>query len=237
MKYYREYRRNVVISKRETLKQLIKRLIKEEYHTIKESFDGGDFTFKKDGDFKYYIMDGIYRIAVVNFRLEYNINKLNNIIKTGNLEHYYGISWGFVSDDDYNHSTWMKVTGVTFKIINDFIKTIKPKLIYVSSTDKTDSVYSSDNFISLLETLYNPSYNVESVRVEGDQVIILYKPEIIPIDEHLFEKYKSTYKHLNEDELKRFFYYRNKKHKTGVNYKQSFNEQIKRIIYKHIFLS
>jgi len=234
-KYYREYRKNVILEKKETLLQMIRRVIKEH---VNESLDGGDYTFIKEDSFKYYVIDNNNeKIAVVNFRLEFDVSDLKKeYYNLESMENYYSVSWDFINSYNKDYSHWMKVTGVVIKIVGDFIKNVRPNLILFTSTENTKKTYESENFINILNTLFKPNYRIRSYKVGDIVKIIIYKPEVFKLDESSFEKNRRHNCHLSEKQVIDMMRYKRKKYSKGVSYKEDLNEQIKRIIHRVIYL-
>ena len=238
LKYYREYRKNVIIEKKETLLQMVRRVVKEGLQY--ESFDGGYYTFIKEDSFKYHILNKEEeKIATCNFRLSYDFYKLNGF-ELKNINYFYEVSWGFVNDEMKSPNNWMRVTGVIFKIMGDFIDNVKPNLIYFSSEQytKTDKIYSNNFFKGKIISMFSPKYYYMNKTDSTDKTIsvCLVKMEYTTHLDPIVEKTIKNNPNLSENKIYKDIFYRKKNNVKGVLYKERFNEQLERIINRSIYL-
>jgi hypothetical protein len=74
------------------------------------------------------------------------------------------INWEFTSNNSNQSSeAWKQITATSFKVLDDFIKTKNPKMIYISGdNDVKTNIYKSKSFLEKLETIFNNKYKIDN---------------------------------------------------------------------------
>ena len=208
--------------KREELKQ-----------QLSESFDRPFTNIIKRSNVEYTVNeDGV--IGEFYFHRMPNNNNLNNeYIFNDKVDIFYDVSWGFGNNmkiELKTASNWTKMTTTTFKIMDDFIRTMKPKVIKFSyRTPGNWKIYSNSRFIDILETLFGEKFDVWLDK-DGERIFLIDKNvskfNLGPIEKNTENGC------MNVDEAWQKFKFPRKKDAKGIIRNDILKEQQKRILYK-----
>ena len=205
-------------------------------YQINESFDKPFNNIEKINNTKYVVNEDDVE-AVFTFKVFFNTDLAleKYPINNNEIKVYYEVSWAWgynMSDELKNVYNWIRMTSTTFKILDDFIRTMKPKVIKFSSqTEGNFKVYFNPNFIDKLETIFSEKFDVitdiksERILLVDKSVHRLYEEKIIKLMENnTFEQASKLAK------------YPNKKNYKGIQRNDMVKQQQKRILYKLKYL-
>lgn len=224
-------------------KELIRKILKEELFTkyqIDESFDKPFSSFKKRTDFNYIVNeDGV--IGEFIFINKYNTHELpNDIIDNSKVDIYYELIWRWGENMDKKLKTvenWVKMTTTSFKIIDDFIRTMKPLVIKFSEQSRGNyKIYSHSEFINRLSVLFDDHFHVDvSNKVKNKNVVIyLINKEVSLVMKDPINKRAENC--TNMEESRQYWLYPRKRDQKGIIRNDTIKEQRKRILYKLKYL-
>jgi len=148
------------------MRNLIKKIIKEEIineFNLKETFTRPLKNISKLDDFTYIGYEDNVK-AIYNFRLETVDDNIPKRYFGDLIDYFYEFSWKFDMEMDVelkNDWSWVKATTTSIKIIDDFIRTINPKLIKFSGrSEGTKSMYNNDIFVDKLRSIFGQTHNI-----------------------------------------------------------------------------
>jgi len=129
---------------------------------------------KFQNEYKQYIVTELFEKDLPNIE---KISPLEYIVGDGNdieAKYYFrletpekdawAINWEFTpNNSNQSPEAWKQITATSFKVLNDFIKTKNPKLIYISGdSDTKTNIYKSKSFLEKLENIFNNQYKIDN---------------------------------------------------------------------------
>lgn len=228
------------------MKQLIKKILDENLkriivtdenrfdYDITESFDKPSNNVKKMDDFSYEVIeDGVK--SHFNFRIEFNNNYFNDFRWISNdVDVFYDFSWGYESNVSRGDKIkyWKTMTTTSFKILDDFIRTMNPKVIKFGDRYTGNfKVYFHEQFLKILKSIFGQNYDV--IDYSDKNVIFLVKKEFVILEGTSVRK-RMEYLGETLTEAENYWKYphRRKRQMKGIIKNDYRKEQIKRIINK-----
>jgi len=224
--------------------KLLRKVIKEEdfiKYKINESFDKPFSNVRKIDNYNY-VVDESDVVGNFTFRTIYNNGELpKSDIYVDKIKTYYEISWNWGSDMSNDLKTpynWTRMTTTSFKIIDDFIRTINPNIIrFGTQTGGNEKIYRNEEFQMKLATLFRDHYHfiIDFNRRTDILRLYLINKEYSRLLEGNINKRAEFCTNLEES--KKYWLYPHKRDRKGIIKNDLRKEQIKRILYQWKYLT
>ena len=223
--------------------ELLNKIIKQELfelYQINESFDKPFPDFTKVGDFYYVVKSGDIS-GIFTFKLRFSkSNHPKYYLYPDNVGVYYEANWdwGYMMKNELKtNENHIKMMTTWFKIIDDFIRTIKPDVIkFPKQNDENNKIQSEINFVGKLSSLFLNHHHVTTdiefnMKICG--VYIINKKVSKLLDDSIR---KLTENCLDLKDPRKYRLYPKKRNEKGIVRNNTIKEQRKRILYTAKYL-